>query len=174
MDKARLVLDYIEVLRWPAVVVALMVIFRDRLHELIRRVTHAEGPGGFKAQFAEIAEVRALARSEEAESEQAGAEAASAEATAAASSQQKPARGETFRLKIHELADLVTAFQLLDTFDEVVLDLSEASVSIGIQVSGSGMWAIGLEMGSRVRFEVRDRTDEDGLLIIRHGAAPRG
>lgn len=45
MEKAELVLDFIRVLIWPAVVTVALVMFRQRLGELFGRVTEVGGAG---------------------------------------------------------------------------------------------------------------------------------
>ena len=55
MDKAELVLDYLDVLVWPIVVVVIVFVFRGRLRELLGRVTEFGGPG-VNAKFAHATE----------------------------------------------------------------------------------------------------------------------
>ncbi len=61
MDIAKLVLEYIRALIWPAVVVTVALVFRAELRGLIARVRHADLPGGIALDFPhEIAEARSL------------------------------------------------------------------------------------------------------------------
>lgn len=61
MDIAKLVLEYVRALIWPAVVVTVALIFRAELKALIARVRHADLPGGIALDFPhEIAEARSL------------------------------------------------------------------------------------------------------------------
>ncbi|KAB2806928.1 hypothetical protein F9L07_28240 [Pimelobacter simplex] len=53
MDVARLVLDYFDVLKWPVVIVALVVLFRPQVAAMLRRITEVGGPAGFNAKFGE-------------------------------------------------------------------------------------------------------------------------
>lgn len=53
MDVARLVLDYIDVLKWPLLIVILVTTFKPQLLGLLRRVTEIGGPAGFNAKFSE-------------------------------------------------------------------------------------------------------------------------
>ena len=46
MKVAELVLDYVKVLIWPSVVLTFGLLFRKHIIELIRRIRHAELPGG--------------------------------------------------------------------------------------------------------------------------------
>lgn len=69
MRVAELVLEYLKVLAWPVVVVSVVYLFRQRLHDLLSRIRSFEGPGGVKADFAGgLARVRD--RLDQAESEQ--------------------------------------------------------------------------------------------------------
>lgn len=59
VEVAELVLQYLEALIWPAVVLTSLVLFRARLTELLGRITSFEGPAGVKANFgAKLDEVR--------------------------------------------------------------------------------------------------------------------
>ena len=61
MEIARLILDYISVVIWPAVVITTCVVFRKQLIALLARIRHAELPGGVAVDLAhEIQEVKAL------------------------------------------------------------------------------------------------------------------
>ncbi|MFE5538416.1 hypothetical protein [Streptomyces sp. NPDC056492] len=62
MDVARLVLDYLKVLIWPATTLAIVYGFRGQFRDLIRRVRVLSGPG-IDAEFSE----RVLEASEDAE-----------------------------------------------------------------------------------------------------------
>ena len=65
---AELVLEYLKVLVWPVVVVLVVYMFRQRLHDLLARITSFEGPGGVKAAFAEeVAQVQGRLHHAEAE-----------------------------------------------------------------------------------------------------------
>lgn len=55
METARLVLDYVEALRWPLLVAALAVAFRSSLRGLAHRMTEIAGPG-VRATFEKAAE----------------------------------------------------------------------------------------------------------------------
>ncbi|MFJ1769804.1 hypothetical protein ACIOFQ_06215 [[Kitasatospora] papulosa] len=52
MDVARLVLDYLKVLIWPATTLAVVYGFRGQFKELIRRIRMLSGPG-IDAEFSE-------------------------------------------------------------------------------------------------------------------------
>lgn len=61
MEIANLVLAYIRVLIWPAVVLVICLVFRDQLIALISRVRRAELPGGIAIDLdREIREAKAL------------------------------------------------------------------------------------------------------------------
>ncbi|MEV7129834.1 hypothetical protein [Streptomyces sp. NPDC093260] len=58
MNVARLVLDYMKALAWPAIVLIVMIFFRDEFRKLLRRLKSAKG-GGASVEFSE--EVQAVA-----------------------------------------------------------------------------------------------------------------
>jgi len=61
MEIARLVLDYLQVLIWPVVVLAICLALRKQLIALLTRIRHAELPGGVVVDLdQEIKEARAL------------------------------------------------------------------------------------------------------------------
>lgn len=61
MELAKLVLEYVRVLIWPAVVVTICLVFRGQLAALLNRIRHAELPGGVAVDLGqEIREVKAL------------------------------------------------------------------------------------------------------------------
>ena len=61
MEIAKLVLDYIRVLIWPAVAVAVCLVFKSPLVALLNRIRHAELPGGVAVDLdQDIREVRNL------------------------------------------------------------------------------------------------------------------
>ena len=61
MEVAELVLEYIRVLIWPAVAVTACIVFRGQLVALLKRIRHAELPGGVALDLEqEIREVKAL------------------------------------------------------------------------------------------------------------------
>lgn len=66
MDVSKLVLDYIEVLAWPIVVLVIILLFKKKLHEVLSRLEKADLPGGVKINFRE--EIR-LAKKESEEVE---------------------------------------------------------------------------------------------------------
>ncbi len=51
VDIAKLVLEYIRALAWPAVVVAVTTAFKTELKALIARIRHADLPGGIPSTF---------------------------------------------------------------------------------------------------------------------------
>lgn len=60
MQVAELILKYLQTLAWPLIVIGLAIGFRKHLRPLFTRITSAEGPGGFRATFAEqVAAARA-------------------------------------------------------------------------------------------------------------------
>src|SRR5262245_31739012 len=61
MDIARLVLEYLRVLVWPAVVVTACLVFRGQLSSMLNRIRHAQLPGGVAVDLdQQISEVKAL------------------------------------------------------------------------------------------------------------------
>jgi len=61
MEIARIILEYIQAIIWPAVVVTVCFVFRQQLVALINRIRHAELPGGFAVDLdQEIKEAKAL------------------------------------------------------------------------------------------------------------------
>ncbi len=61
MEISRLILEYLRAVVWPAVVVALGLVFKAELRALIARMRHADLPGGFALDFPhEIAEAKKL------------------------------------------------------------------------------------------------------------------
>lgn len=61
MRVAELVLDFVRVLIWPTVVLALLFVFRAQVGGLLTRIRHAELPGGVAFDLAEeIREVKEL------------------------------------------------------------------------------------------------------------------
>lgn len=63
MEVANLILDYIRALIWPAVVVAVCLLFRPELIALLRRIRHAKLPGGVVVDLEEeIRDVKVLSR----------------------------------------------------------------------------------------------------------------
>jgi len=61
MEIAKLVLEYVRVLIWPAIVLVICVVFRRHLVALLNRIRHAELPGGVSVDLdQEIKEVKSL------------------------------------------------------------------------------------------------------------------
>ena len=61
IEIAKLVLEYLRVLIWPAVVVIVCLVFKSQLVALLNRIRHAELPGGVVLDLGqEIREVKAL------------------------------------------------------------------------------------------------------------------
>ena len=61
MEIAKLVLEYLRVLIWPAVVATVCLVFRRQVVALLNRIRHAELPGGVALDLdQEIKEVKAL------------------------------------------------------------------------------------------------------------------
>lgn len=60
VEIARLVLDYVQVLIWPTVLCALVVMFRGQVSGLLQRLVHVEG-GGLKAVFEQAQQLAAHA-----------------------------------------------------------------------------------------------------------------
>ncbi|MCP3422730.1 hypothetical protein [Nocardioides pinisoli] len=170
----QLFLEYLDVLAWPLVVVFMVVIFRGRLHELMGRITQAEG-AGFKAQFTE-----ARAKAEVLESAQDSAvvgelrgELPAITGTLEGTSEGPPEaptsvatkRLGTTRMKAFDFGDLVDGFHLLEAYDEVVLDLSH--MRSDISRSGAQMWGLGVEMGSRAGISMT-QDDDRKLMTLSH------
>ncbi len=67
MEVAKLVLEYLRVLAWPAVAVTLCMTFREEVKALLARVTRAELPGGVSVDFPrEVLEAKELSAKVEA------------------------------------------------------------------------------------------------------------
>jgi hypothetical protein len=67
MEMAKLVLEYIKALVWPAVAIGFGLAFKKQIGELIARVRHAKLPGGIDLDFPEvIAEAKRLSAKVEA------------------------------------------------------------------------------------------------------------
>lgn len=63
MDIAKLILEYIQALAWPAVVVFGVCFFRDAIKEVFHRISSAKLPGGVAIDFSEeIREAREISR----------------------------------------------------------------------------------------------------------------
>ena len=61
MEIAKLILEYIRALIWPATVIAICVLFRRQVIALLNRIRHAELPGGVAVDLdKEIDEVKSL------------------------------------------------------------------------------------------------------------------
>lgn len=61
LDLANLVLEYLKILVWPGVVVAISLLFRKEITTIMARLHKAELPGGFKLDFEEeIGEAKKL------------------------------------------------------------------------------------------------------------------
>jgi len=61
VEAAKLVLDYLGVLIWPAVVFSISLVFRKQLIALLDRIRHAELPGGLAVDLSQdIKEVKEL------------------------------------------------------------------------------------------------------------------
>ncbi|MCP4371332.1 MAG: hypothetical protein GY797_24925 [Deltaproteobacteria bacterium] len=62
MEIAELVLEYVRVLIWPAIILIIVLIFRKQLHTVINRLEKAGLPGGVSFDFREeIKEAKRLA-----------------------------------------------------------------------------------------------------------------
>ncbi|MFD8549413.1 hypothetical protein [Streptomyces sp. NPDC059649] len=62
MEIAKLVLEFLKVLTWPLIFVALVLAFREEFRGLLQRMTTVRTPGGAELEFAERAhEVRSEA-----------------------------------------------------------------------------------------------------------------
>ena len=53
MELAKVILEYIQVLIWPLTVLVLLFVFRIPFKELLRRVSHADLPGGLSLDLQE-------------------------------------------------------------------------------------------------------------------------
>ena len=61
MELAKLILEYLSVLIWPAAIVTICLVFRRQVAALLNRIRHAELPGGVAVDLdQEIKEVKAL------------------------------------------------------------------------------------------------------------------
>jgi hypothetical protein len=61
MELAQLILEYIQVLIWPVVVITVSIIFRNPLNNLLNRLQHADLPGGVSVDLGqEIADAKKL------------------------------------------------------------------------------------------------------------------
>lgn len=61
MERAKLILEYLRVLIWPATVLAICLVFRKQVVGLFSRIQRAQLPGGFSFDLAEgIQEAKAL------------------------------------------------------------------------------------------------------------------
>lgn len=88
MELAKLVLEYVKVLAWPAVVLTTVFVFKHELRALVRSVQHLKLPGG-----AELEWQRELRTAEKAAATvEASAELAP---TTSETTQQKPKRAGT-------------------------------------------------------------------------------
>jgi hypothetical protein len=68
MDVAKVVLEYIQVLSWPAVVLILLVIFRSPIKDTLYRLKHVDLPGSVSLDLQEnIHEAKALSQKVEKE-----------------------------------------------------------------------------------------------------------
>lgn len=56
MKIAALVLEYLSALAWPVVVLVLAGIFRKHIGDIVKRITHADLPGGLKINLKETIE----------------------------------------------------------------------------------------------------------------------
>lgn len=110
MEKAELVLQYLDVLAWPLVVVTVLVIFRGRVRELLGRITEGEALG-VKAKFDRL---------EQDVREQADAP---VQAIPAAESR---TRVPTLTVPISESAAFDQIYAALQSADEVIIDLTKA------------------------------------------------
>jgi len=67
MEVSRIILEYLRVLAWPTVAVALSLVFRDDVKVLLARITRAELPGGVSVDFPrEVREAKELSAKVEA------------------------------------------------------------------------------------------------------------
>lgn len=63
MEVARIILEYLQVLAWPAVAILALFLFRDPLTETLRRLRGAGLPGGVSLDFGqEVREAQDLSR----------------------------------------------------------------------------------------------------------------
>ena len=61
MEIAKLILEYLRVLAWPSVILAIVLIFRKQIESLVKRLEKADLPGGVSISLrAEILEAKKL------------------------------------------------------------------------------------------------------------------
>ena len=60
MEIAKLVLEYIRVIIWPAVIITIVLLFKQQLHEIVLQLQSASLPGGISFDFNK--EVKNVAR----------------------------------------------------------------------------------------------------------------
>lgn len=168
----RLFLDYLDVMAWPIVVLAVVIVFRGRLRELMGRITQAEGPG-FKAQF-NVAKTRASEADEPDLSEELLPVKVEKVEYPAVQPKKGPTRKPRKKLQIVAFQDLLGAVDLLELYDEVVMDL--APMNQEAARIGAGMWGLGIQLGTRFGVDQGRQVDmggdpAKGTLILRHQIA---
>lgn len=76
MNTARLVLEYLEVLMWPVVVLVIVFVFKKSLRMLLNRIQHADFPGGIGIdlgqQVRKTTELSAIVQKEKTEGQREG------------------------------------------------------------------------------------------------------
>lgn len=148
----QLLLDYIRVLIWPAVVVTLLVIFRAKVGDLIDHVSELGG-GGVSVKFKrEAKEIISASR---------GSAQGRVVWSGTAEGTNNPQPVETVRVTLHEFNDV-------DKVITAVQEGKEVDVSVEPLTNETGLVAIGFFSGYNRGTGGKMKPDDSGVVAWKH------